>query len=75
MPTSVITSVGAGSTLGLPKPINGKAIEVDGKPGVLYIGAEYCPFCATERWAMVNALGRFGTFSGLKITNSSTTDQ
>ena len=48
---------------------------MDGKPGVLYIGAEFCPFCATERWAMVNALGRFGTFSGLKITNSSTTDQ
>jgi hypothetical protein len=75
VPDSVITSVGAGSTLGLPKPINGKSIEVDNKPGVLYIGAEFCPFCATERWAMVNALGRFGTFSGLKITNSSTTDQ
>ena len=37
---------------------------------MLYIGAEYCPFCATERWAMVNALARFGTFTGLKITNS-----
>ena len=71
VPTSVITSVGDGATLGLPKPINGKPITVDGKPGVLYIGAEFCPYCATERWAMVNALGRFGTFSGLKITNSS----
>ncbi len=75
VPTSVITSVGAGSTVGLPKPIDGKSIAVDGKPGVLYIGAEYCPYCATERWAMVNALSRFGTFTGLKITNSSTTDQ
>jgi hypothetical protein len=74
VPDSVITSVGAGSTLALPKPINGKPIKVDGKPGVLYIGAEYCPYCATERWAMVNALSRFGTFTGLKITNSSTTD-
>ena len=75
VPSSVISTVGAGSTLGLPKPIDGKPITVDGKPGVLYIGAEYCPYCATERWAMVNALSRFGTFSGLKITNSSTTDQ
>ena len=75
VPASVITSVGAGTTVGLPKPIDGKPITVDGKPGVLYIGAEYCPFCATERWAMANALSRFGTFSGLKITNSSTTDQ
>ena len=74
VPTSVITKVGTGSTLGLPKPIDGKPIVVDGKPGVLYIGAEYCPYCATERWAMVNALSRFGTFTGLKITNSSTTD-
>ncbi len=75
VPSSVISSVGDGSTLGLPKPIDGKDISVDGKPGVLYIGAEYCPFCATERWAMANALSRFGTFTGLKITNSSTTDQ
>ena len=74
VPTSVITKVGTGSTLGLPKPIDGKPIVVDGKPGVLYIGAEYCPYCATERWAMVNALSRFGTLTGLKITNSSTTD-
>jgi hypothetical protein len=74
VPANVITTVGAGSTLGLPKPINGKSIAVDGKPGVLYIGAEYCPYCATERWAMVNALSRFGTFTNLQITNSSTSD-
>ena len=39
----------------------------DGKPLVVYIGAEYCPFCAAERWPMVVALSRFGTFSGLQI--------
>ena len=42
----------------------------DGKPRIVYMGAEYCPYCATERWAMVNALSRFGTFSNLKITTS-----
>jgi hypothetical protein len=41
---------------------------------VLYVGAEYCPYCAAERWAMVVALSRFGTFSGLGQTASSAND-
>ena len=41
---------------------------------VTYIGAEYCPFCAAERWALTVALSRFGTFSGLAGTHSSSTD-
>jgi len=45
-----------------------------GKPEVVYVGAEYCPYCAAERWAMVTALARFGTFSGLGQTTSSSTD-
>ncbi|HVT66443.1 MAG TPA: DUF929 family protein [Trebonia sp.] len=45
-----------------------------GKPEVLYMGAEYCPYCATQRWAMINALARFGTFKGLTTTHSSSTD-
>jgi hypothetical protein len=45
-----------------------------GKPEVLYLGGEYCPYCATQRWAMINALSRFGTFSGLTTTHSSSTD-
>jgi thiol-disulfide isomerase/thioredoxin len=46
----------------------------NGKPEVFYFGAEYCPFCATERWPMVVALSRFGTFSHLRITTSSAFD-
>jgi Domain of unknown function (DUF929) len=34
------------------------------------MGAEYCPFCAAERWAMIVALSRFGTFSGLTTIHS-----
>ena len=30
-------------------------VTSDGKPQNLYIGAEYCPFCAAERWPMVVA--------------------
>jgi hypothetical protein len=74
VPDSVFTAVGQGTSTPLPTPINGKSIAVNGKPGVLYIGAEYCPYCATERWAMANALSRFGTFTNLKITSSDPSD-
>jgi hypothetical protein len=46
-----------------------------GQPQVLYVGAEFCPFCAATRWPLAVALGRFGTFSNLKTTYSSDTDQ
>ena len=54
--------------------VNGTPLTSGGKPEVLYIGAEYCPYCAAQRWAMVNALSRFGTFTGLTTTHSSSTD-
>jgi thiol-disulfide isomerase/thioredoxin len=54
--------------------INGQALTSGGKPEVLFLGGNYCPFCAAERWAMVNALSRFGTFTGLTTTHSSSTD-
>ena len=53
---------------------SGTPLTSGGKPEVLYMGAEYCPFCAAQRWAMVNALSRFGTFTGLTTTHSSSTD-
>jgi thiol-disulfide isomerase/thioredoxin len=53
---------------------SGTPLTSGGKPEVLYMGAEYCPYCAAQRWAMVNALSRFGTFTGLTTTHSSSTD-
>lgn len=47
----------------------------DGKLEVLYVGSEYCPFCAAQRWALVVALSHFGNFSALSATQSSKTDQ
>ncbi len=41
---------------------------------MLYIGAEYCPYCAAMRWSMAIALSRFGTFGALKGIHSSPTD-
>jgi len=43
------------------------------KPDVLFVGSEYCPFCAAERWPLVLALSRFGTFEVLHDMESSTT--
>ncbi len=37
----------------------------NGHPQFFYVGGEYCPYCGAERWAMINALSRFGTFSNL----------
>src|SRR4029077_18361665 len=49
-------------------------LVLNGKPEVLYIGAEYCPFCAAERWAMIVALDKFGSFAGIGDSQSSATD-
>jgi hypothetical protein len=72
--SSVSSQVGAGSAQALPKPIVAPALMSDGKPLVVYLGAEYCPYCAAERWAMVLALSRFGTFTGVSTTHSSSSD-
>ncbi|MDV3223119.1 DUF929 family protein [Intrasporangium sp.] len=52
----------------------GEVLQEDGKPRMIYVGAEFCPYCASERWAMVAALSRFGTFEGLAPTRSATND-
>jgi len=35
------------------------------RPTFYYQGAEYCPYCAAERWPMIIALSRFGTWKDL----------
>ena len=54
---------------------DGTPLTSGGKPEMLYVGAEYCPYCAYERWGMVVALSRFGTFENLSTTHSSSSDQ
>ena len=72
VPASTLDQVGSGggAVTNLPIKINGTTLTVGGKPEMLYMGAEYCPYCAAERWAMIVALSRFGTFSGLATTHS-----
>lgn len=78
VPTSTTDSVGSGGSQVTGKPVNVKAgqapLTENGKPELLYVGAEYCPYCAAERWAMIVALSRFGTFSGLTTMHSAAKD-
>ncbi len=74
VPASVFDAVGAtapDTELVDPTVLSGQPPLVeDGKPAVLYVGAEYCPFCASERWPLIVALSRFGHFTGLKNMQS-----
>jgi hypothetical protein len=62
------------ASLSAVKAISDPALTDNGKPELLFVGAEFCPFCAAERWSMVNALSRFGTFTNLNQIRSATDD-
>ena len=76
IPATAFDAVGvpAGATAPVALPAGTSPLVSGALPRVAYIGAEYCPFCAGERWAVVVALSRFGTFSGLGASYSSLTD-
>jgi thiol-disulfide isomerase/thioredoxin len=73
---ATLDAVGSGGlanpliSTGVASPLTGPS----GRPVVIYVGADYCPFCASERWSMVVALSRFGRFQGLHLMRSSPTD-
>lgn len=69
VPTAALDAVGAGTAKETAEKIDGgAALTKDGKPRLVYVGTEYCPFCGMERWALTIALSRFGTFSGLETS-------
>jgi hypothetical protein len=71
---STLSAVGSGRQVVAPTAISGPPLTKDGKPEVFYAGGEYCPFCAVERWSMIIALSRFGSFSNLQYMLSTATD-
>ncbi len=72
---TALDRAGRGGVSALPRRLTGQPALTDGgRPLVVYIGAEYCPFCAGQRWPLVIALSRFGTFAGLRTAFSSHTD-
>jgi thiol-disulfide isomerase/thioredoxin len=58
-----------------PTVISGTPLTTTGKPEILYLGAEYCPYCATERWPLILALSKFGTFHNLTAIHSAGGDE
>jgi hypothetical protein len=62
---------------GFPSPTgaNGRPLSSGGKPEVLYVANEYCPFCTAQSWSLIIALSRFGEFSGLGTSRSPTFDK
>jgi len=69
VPPATLDTIGKGSipsmTSAPVKVLNGTPLTSNGKPEMLYIGAEFCPYCAAMRWSMAIALSRFGTLSPL----------
>ena len=67
--------VGAATLSGQPLTttvtVGGKKVT---QPEILFVGAEFCPICATERWAMTVALSEFGSFTNLQQTRSAVRD-
>jgi thiol-disulfide isomerase/thioredoxin len=78
VPLSTLSAVGKGSVLSYnPTPITAVSdtpLTSNGKPEMLYIGAEFCPYCAAMRWSMAVALSRFGSLTPLHGIYSSGSD-
>ncbi len=67
----------------VPKKIMGKFMHISdhplkrlgGKSLVYFLGAGFCPYCAAERWAIVKALGNFGSWQGIVDDRSAGRDE
>ncbi len=74
VPAATFNQVGTGTATGLKATTGQSELTKGGKPELLYMGGQYCPFCGAERWAIAVAVSRFGTLSGLHFIHSSPTD-
>jgi hypothetical protein len=73
VPAVAFDTVGAPAPEG-PGPVvlsRQPPLVIGGKAAVVYVGSEFCPYCAAVRWPLVVALSRFGTFDHLGATSSS----
>jgi Domain of unknown function (DUF929) len=64
---STVQAVGTGDLPNPLKHIQGQPFLLGphGHPEFFFASAEFCQYCATERWAILNALGRFGRLTQL----------
>jgi hypothetical protein len=81
VPASVYDAVGVTSPANPvtpPRPAGAPGAPLwqataNGKPVVFFYGAEFAPYAAAERWPLVLALSRFGSFHQLGVMQSSST--
>lgn len=76
---TLANNVGSGAAISgafsnIPKYVNATPLSLNGKPEVLYVGGDFCPYCAVTRWGLIIALMRFGNFTSLTYMESDPRD-
>jgi hypothetical protein len=76
IPAAVLARASAGQAAAPLQAVKtpGPPLTIGGKPAIVFVSEESCPFCAAERWPLAVALSHFGTWSHLGTTRSSPTD-
>jgi Domain of unknown function (DUF929) len=76
VPAGVLTRVSPGQEITPLQAVkaSGPPLTIGGKPAIVFVSEESCPFCAAERWSLTVALSHFGTWSHLGTTTSSAND-
>jgi hypothetical protein len=75
LPVKTLNAVKGGTItntpVNIPASYKAVALSSNGLPEIGFVGAEYCPYCAVQRWSMIIGLSPFGTWSGLHMIRSS----
>ncbi|MGA8207786.1 MAG: DUF929 family protein [Candidatus Dormiibacterota bacterium] len=78
VPISTLKAVGVGTVnnppVNIPASYKAVALSSNGLPEVAFVGGEFCPYCALERWSLVVGLSQFGKWSNLHLIRSSIYD-
>ena len=76
VPAALLARAGGGAAASVLQPVReaGPPLAIGGKPAIVFVSEESCPFCAAERWPLTVALSHFGVWSDLGATRSAATD-
>jgi len=76
VPAGVLAQAGPGQLITPLRKVTGSGppLAIGGKPAIVFVSEESCPFCAAERWPLAVALSHFGTWSQLGVTRSAVSD-
>jgi protein-disulfide isomerase len=63
VPGAVLSPMGSGQAITPLQTVrtSGPPLTIGGKPAIVFVSEESCPFCAAERWSLAVALSHFGT--------------